>query len=416
MDVWEMTRMRTHLRRIVWMAILAAPAYAQQAWEPFGALPGGARTGAVGMNHRGAILVVGGRPFVGPDLQASAHYLRPGDNVWRTGTPLDGPIVHQGGGIDSLGRPVVFGGFEPHAGWTREGYVYDLKEGPTDGIADMPAWRIYFAGCADGEGRLYCIGGQDLLGHGTRTVYRFDARTDQWSELAPMPQERFYAAAVYDGRGHVLVVGGYDMFKGRRESSVFSYDIAADRWELLADVPHTGVSLPGLGLGADGKVYCIGGYTGQNPNSGTISRLVYVFDPDTRLWSAGPALTQPREHPAVVLSDDGYLYAIGGYQIGVGTDTVERLKTGEGGGGVPCEDVSKLTAKCLGSGRVKGKVILRDRRHSGENVTIEIDGQPFSPAIKGRKAKFAECCFQGAIAVALIDPGDCLPPEPLTCP
>jgi len=83
---------------------------------------------------------------------------------------------------------------------------------------------------------------------------------------------------------------------------------------------------------------------------------------------------------------------------------------------ITCDDIKKFKGKCRRGGKVKGKVILTDTGHSGQTVTIAIDGAPFELKVNGKKAKFNECCFQGLIVISLEDPPDCVDPIESTCP
>ncbi len=86
-----------------------------------------------------------------------------------------------------------------------------------------------------------------------------------------------------------------------------------------------------------------------------------------------------------------------------------------GGGGIPCDDVRKLTAACNGRGKVKGKVKLRTRDHDGQSVTVQIDSDAVEVPIRGRKAKFKECCYDGDVQVRLVDPAGCVEPLNIRC-
>ena len=91
---------------------------------------------------------------------------------------------------------------------------------------------------------------------------RYDALSDQWTVLAPMPTPAADACAAYDGNGHMLVIGGVDQAGGTRLANVAQYDITAGTWSDTAvpDFP-TAVSGARAVLGADGRVYVIGGET-----------------------------------------------------------------------------------------------------------------------------------------------------------
>ena len=87
-----------------------------QMWEPGPTFPVDARTFAAGVNYHGYIMALGGRPFVGPELQGAAHILDPETSAWYDIAPMEGPLIRQGAGIDALGRVIVFGGIESGGG------------------------------------------------------------------------------------------------------------------------------------------------------------------------------------------------------------------------------------------------------------------------------------------------------------
>ena len=302
-----------------------------QVWE---SAPGFAfaRTGAAGVNHNGTLYALGGRPFSNNEaLDAAAHYLPPGGEQWLAGPYLEGKIDGQGAGVDQHGRIVVVGGFEPGHGHAGGNYVYDLVEGPNDGVADRTGSPFGFAYATDDQNAIYTLGGvklsfyPDASDPNVGTVERYDADTDTWQLLAPMPAVRAYAAGVYDGRGHILVIGGSASRSGSGGNTVLTYDIATDTW--LDDpfndryyMPKAPVAMSGARatLGADGVVYV------------THGSQTFLLDPRTRAWATGPPMPNEHTFHAAVLGDDGYVYAIGGslsaYYNG-GTGAVDKINT-----------------------------------------------------------------------------------------
>ena len=120
---------------------------------------------AIGMLYQGKLLAVGGTPWMnGQDMDGAVHSLDPPyAGSWQEATPLAGmgPVIHQGGGIDGLGRIIIFGGVNIDNGDPGENVVYDLIEGPKGKIAARGALAPddNFAYCTDAQNRLYSIGG-----------------------------------------------------------------------------------------------------------------------------------------------------------------------------------------------------------------------------------------------------------------
>jgi len=317
-------------------------------WEPVLAFPDdtAGRTDAVGVNHLGTIYALGGFPlrceFPGPcedPDRGAADFLSEDGTAWLQGEPFSGRDGRMGAGVDSLGRLIVFGAAD--AGST-EGdvrtHIYDPDLGveTEPGLEDKNFAVTHFAYATDDDGRLYAIGGgpgsvATEVDPNRAEVERYDALTDTWDILMPLPQERASACAVYDGQGHILVFGGYDRLATIRSSKVFSYDIVAGTWSHVTDLPEPQAGGSGFTdqravLGADENVYVIGGRNGS-VEGGFARKYVYVLDPVTLGWSFGPNMITPRQAFAIALTDDRFVYVMGGSDDGSGTHLVERLET-----------------------------------------------------------------------------------------
>jgi len=112
-----------------------------------------------------------------------------------------------------------------------------------------------------------------------------------------------------------------------RLTNVASYDVASNTWSDAA-VPDLPVALSGARavLGADGRVYVIGGETGPI-GAGTTQSSVYKLDLDSNTWSTAASMSTPRKAFACTLGADDFIYAIGGANDAGGTDTAEKLFT-----------------------------------------------------------------------------------------
>jgi N-acetylneuraminic acid mutarotase len=74
--------------------------------------------------------------------------------------------------------------------------------------------------------------------------------------------------------------GTVDAGNDSRETWV--YDMGADTWTRLADIPGDGFYSAGSDVGADGKIYCIGGIRDNNPPN--FEGVVRVYDPGSDTW------------------------------------------------------------------------------------------------------------------------------------
>jgi len=265
-----------------------------QTWQPAGVLPtGGApRLYAAGVTHNGTIYTIGGTPWQnGADQDGVVHKLAGG--VWYATAPLGGlgPIIGEAAGVDDLGRMVIYGGY------------VDGDGGP--GWAAAPARAARIPATATGN----------------------TGSTDSWQTIAPMPTPAADGCAVYDGLGRILVFGGINAAGNARLTNVASYDVASNTWSDAA-VPDLPVALSGARavLGADGRVYVIGGETGPI-GAGTTQSSVYKLDLDSNTWSTAASMSTPRKAFACTLGADDFIYAIGGANDAGGTDTAEKLFT-----------------------------------------------------------------------------------------
>jgi hypothetical protein len=90
-----------------------------------------------------------------------------------------------------------------------------------------------------------------------------------------------------------------------------------------------------------------------------------------------------------------------------------------GGGGIPCGDLVSFQARCQSNGqahRIQAQLTLTNTSHSGEQVTITVDGNPNSVTINGNKAKLQiNNPALGNHTVELTDPAGCFAPVITNC-
>jgi hypothetical protein len=98
----------------------------------------------------------------------------------------------------------------------------------------------------------------------------------------------------------------------------------------------------------------------------------------------------------------------------------DKEPAGGGGGGIPCGDLVSFQARCVSSGgrnKIQAKLTLTDASHSGEQVTITVDGNPNSVTINGAQAKLQiNNAAPGPHTVELTDPAGCFAPVNTNCP
>ena len=95
------------------------------------------------------------------------------------------------------------------------------------------------------------------------------------------------------------------------------------------------------------------------------------------------------------------------------------IDTGVNGGGIPCEDLVSFQARCQSNGsahRLQAKLTLTDTSHTGEQVTITVDGDPFTATINGNQAQLSlNNPPLGEHTIELTDPAGCFPPRMPSC-
>jgi len=203
-------------------------------------------------------------------------------------------------------------------------YIYRV----TNAIATASDGCIYLVGGAgrrsdEDDSPLYLLSSLEI----------FNPKTNKWTLGAPMHQGRQIFPATFAPDGKMYVFGGFghlglidqkpgesnqayekrskEMDEMARQvlSSVEAYDPKTNTWTPRAPMP-VGVEGAGAALGADGKIYVVGGT--RSYSSPLPLKLVQVYDPVQDKWSKGPALKTRRQGLAVVATPDGRIYAIGG--------------------------------------------------------------------------------------------------------
>ncbi|PYK18071.1 MAG: hypothetical protein DME56_14190 [Verrucomicrobia bacterium] len=90
-----------------------------------------------------------------------------------------------------------------------------------------------------------------------------------------------------------------------------------------------------------------------------------------------------------------------------------------GTAGIPCGDLVSFQARCkhvTGGDKLQAKVTLTDTSHSGEQVTITVDGNPHAVTINGNKASLSINNEPlGQHTVELTDPAGCFAPVRTNC-
>jgi hypothetical protein len=174
---------------------------------------------------------------------------------------------------------------------------------------------------------------------------------------------------------------------------------------------------------SDGNVF-VAGITSSPPFSNDI--ILFVLDSATGLeinrglvFNTGSEILHTgalRFDAAFNLFDGGYIYNA---DTGAVDMTVTKWASLVEGGSIPCDDLVSFQTRCVrndaGRHRVQARLTLTDTSHSGGQVTIAIDGKPFTVPINGNRAELSLNAQVGSHNFALIDPPSCFPPSDRDC-
>lgn len=205
--------------------------------------------------------------------------------------------------------------------------VYDeFTERWIEGMAFyLPASRAYHGSGVIGN-KLYVFGGYSpdhREGHGDqqclRSTFFFDIDKRHWKRVAQMNDRRIYTGScTYQGFLYALGGHNFTIGTGTRLNSMERYDPGTNTWEQLSPMRYQRSDL--AVVAAEGKIFAIGGFSGQDQMSS-----VEIYDVETNKWSRGPPLLDPRSgHQAILVNKK--IFVIGGFRTNPNS---ERLRTVE---------------------------------------------------------------------------------------
>ncbi len=154
----------------------------------------------------------------------------------------------------------------------------------------------------------------------------YDPDTDTWSLAGTMSQGRYHNAIVKLADGRVIAAGGWTGQGEWATATVEIFDPATNTWSSAAPMHHARAEAPGILL-PSGKVLVVGGRdTTKIP---PILTSVESYDPATNTWTLEPPVKVQRTMHRLARLDDGRVLALGGWQSGPTTASVEMwLPTG----------------------------------------------------------------------------------------
>ncbi|HZN66151.1 MAG TPA: kelch repeat-containing protein [Tepidisphaeraceae bacterium] len=203
-----------------------------------------------------------------------------------------------------------------------------------------------------------------------------------WTAGTPIPVGR-HEAGVAVANGQVYVFGGYFNTSIDATRRVDRYDLAADRWTRLADMPE---AITHAGVAVDGDtVWVVGGFVGDNPGPSTSH--VWKYDVSENAWTAGPALPAARAAGGLVKVGRTlhYFSGLGAGDMYTAPDEADHYVLDLDGGtrwtsGAPLPNPRNH----IGAAEVGGKIYAiggqRGGGEEGEKSGNEDDVQVYDPA------------------------------------
>jgi N-acetylneuraminic acid mutarotase len=270
-------------------------------WVTRASMPTSRYAAVVGAAN-GKIYAIGG--YDGSNRLATVEEYDPTTDTWATRASM--PTARSGmRAAVANGKVYVIGGYD---GSNRLATVeeYDPATNTWTTRASMPTARSSLAVVAS-DGKVYAIGGTTDSGR-VATVEEYDPATDAWTMRASMPTARSALGAVTASTGRVYAIGGSD---GSDElATVEEYDPATDTWTMRAAMPTARDAL-GVAAATNGKIYAVGG-TSWTTGGPVCHATVEEYDPSADTWTTRASMPYCREYPGVVGTSNGKLYVVGG--------------------------------------------------------------------------------------------------------
>ena len=219
------------------------------------------------------------------------------------GQPFSGNIAP--GAVASGGQIIVYGGND---GTSSSSAV--ISYSPSDGVsplASMSVPRSYLGYAPDRSGNAYAIGGLDDSGNPLASAEVYSQDSGTWAAIASLPTALYDFPAVFNGSNYIYTFGGFtDTTSGTATATVLRYSISANTWTAMAPMPVP-VAGSAAALGADGKIYVVGGTSG-----GVTISVVQVYDPAANSWVISTPLPEGLSASAMGVDSLGRLIVMGG--------------------------------------------------------------------------------------------------------
>jgi N-acetylneuraminic acid mutarotase len=173
------------------------------------------------------------------------------------------------------------------------------------------------------NGKIYVYGGQDMGNHAMGIFWRYDPAANQWEKLQGNPVPVHHGAVATVGN-RFYVFGGFRLPDSGNsawypEDKAWVYDTDTKQWSALPPMPTPRGALAAVAVGR--KIYVSGGARipegtslpdGLTPG-GAVENVgvLEMFDTETGKWQKLKSMALPRNHHNITYLD-GKVYALGG--------------------------------------------------------------------------------------------------------
>ena len=148
-------------------------------------------------------------------------------------------------------------------------------------------------------------------------------------DAAPMPEavsNHAVALGMQNGKKYIYSFAGIDtskVFSGIHKRC-FRYDIAANEWSILDDLPSGEGRIAAYASTVKNKIYIIGGYHVFEDTKETSYNKVHIFNPETNHFEAdGTSIPVPIDDQVQAVWRDSLIYVITGWS---NTDNVDKVQ------------------------------------------------------------------------------------------
>jgi len=235
----------------------------------------------------------------------SLEIYNPTTNTWSAGAALPEALRGHAHAVGANSLLYSFSGVN-NGVRVNSSYSYNPTTNVWTTIASIPVGVWESRAVTGADGRIYVLGGENNL-NGNQI---YNPTTNTWTTGASIPASGglIGTAAVVDGSGLIHAIGGASSsYSG--VSSHYVYNPTTNTWTTAAALPGA-IAQAGATLGADGKIYVVGGKNYAGNNSAPFFQSVYVYTPSTNTWATDTSLPiSLGETKAVTLGADIYTLA-----------------------------------------------------------------------------------------------------------